>query len=754
MSRLLFIGTADDTSYLSYLKSCAGTASIAASCAPVSTLVEVTSVVKKREFAGVLTSSLVILQKLIGAGTKISTAEASINNYAGSYFVHQNIPFVIMRPLAQLLSVPYGKFLAKRYITKLSSPESWPTTSKFNWRILNATNIEEAYRKLNDAYLIACDIETAKDPLRITCIGYTGVYKDGTSYSAVLPLDSTWAVSWMRKFNSLSPAKIFQNGKYDNAYLTAYNAPIYNWVWDTANLFHSWYSELPKDLGFLNAFLVLKAAYWKDLAQTDDLHTYYMYNALDTWATANAMLALLAEMPQWAMNNYANEFPLNFPCHLAEMTGVQRDMKELEIAAKEQETVISENNKSLDAMLGVTGFNTGSYKQKQQMLKILGCEDIAKKGTDEKALKKAASRHPLNARIMAQVIRVQKAKKLSTNYLTTGEKGKEYHGRILYALNPHGTDTSRLASTEHHFWCGLQFQNIPRGRSVKRTLIADDGFLFAECDLEQAESRDTAFIAGDEDLIRAVSGIKDFHSLNAAAFFGVPYVSIYNDETRKTIDVDRRDLSKKVNHGANYNMGAGVMVDTMGEETVLRAGRLLRLPIHWTAIKIAEYLLMVFHRTYPTLSEVYYPGIVSEIVASQMLTSRATHDSPYQAAAEGLVRYCFGDPVKNKRNKNAYIAHPPQSLNAMTLNKAFMRVFYEIAIHPDYKNNFKLIAQIHDSILFQFRIGHAYLCKMVKERMEVPVTVRGYDGKTRTFIVPAAIKAGKEGLGVRSWADI
>lgn len=34
--------------------------------------------------------------------------------------------------------------------------------------------------------------------------------------------------------------------------------------------------------------------------------------------------------------------------------------------------------------------------------------------------------------------------------------------------------------------------NIPRGEAVKRTLVADEGYRLSECDLEQAESRDTA----------------------------------------------------------------------------------------------------------------------------------------------------------------------------------------------------------------------------------------------------------------------
>ncbi len=120
---------------------------------------------------------------------------------------------------------------------------------------------------------------------------------------------------------------------------------------------------------------------------------------------------------------------------------------------------------------------------------------------------------------------------------------------------------------------------------------------------------------------------------------------------------------------------------------------------------------------------------------------------------QSWVRYCFGHPDKNKSDLNSYIAHTPQSLNAQTLNKAFMKVFYDIAINPQYTSHFKLIAQIHDSILFQYRIGHEYLCDMIKERMEIPVTIKAYDGKIRTFTVPASVKNGKDGKLAQYWSE-
>src|SRR6185312_3480525 len=399
----------------------------------------------------------------------------------------------------------------------------------------------------------------------------------------------------------------------------------------------------------------------------------------------------------------------------------------------------------------IGSFNPGSSPQKKKLLVALGCKDIADKSADAKSLKKAAYRHPLNARICNTILKIQELRKRHSTYLTLE---KDYKGRVLYSLNPHGTDTSRLASRSHHFWCGFNVQQVPRGKIVKQTMIADPGFLIFEVDLEQAESRDTAFISGEENLIKSVTGTRDFHSSNASNFFGVPYESIYDDVKKKTLNSDIRDVAKKVNHGANYVMGPDVMVETMGEEAVYKAALLLKLPKRWAARDITKYLLAQFHKTYPGLEGTYYPAIIAEVARTSRISSKAIHYAPYQASPRGLTRFCFKDPVKNKRDKNAYAAHPPQSLNAMTLNKAYMIIFYDIALNPEYSKHFKLMAQIHDSTFGQFRIGYEFLAEKVQKIMEIPVTIRGYDGKEREFTVPAALKAGKDGKGARTWADI
>lgn len=754
----LFLGTAADKAYLPYLKPFFKGNATWLLVDPIETLVQLEMYCAKRSVTRVVSTNTTILSKLLAIRGN-EKDNPSLDNYAGSLFQYKNLEIVFVNPLAQLFSVPYGRFVCERYISKVISPQTWHEASQFSWTLFTPDKAESIFSELANAYAIAVDIETFKLNLAIRCVGYTAVFVSSsgniTTKSFVIPLDTEWALVWIRKINWLPVPKITQNGKYDVNYLLRYNAPLHSWYWDTAHLMHSWYPELPKDLAFLNAFFLRSVVYWKDLAETKDLHEYYKYNALDTWATANVWISQMLSAPSFARKNYFLEFPLVFPAVLSELTGLQRDESKLVDARKDVDAKEAESLNSLRNCIDVPQFNPGSWQQVGKLLKVLGCADIT--STNEKDLNKAAYRHPLNRFLIDKILDIRGLRKLATTYLRldsdakkNGEGGKkEYRGYILYALNPHGTDTGRLASREHHFWCGLQIQNIPRGKEVKQTLRAPDGFFLAECDLEQAESRDTAHIAGDQSLIAAVSGTRDFHSINASAFFGVPYDSIYDDTAGKTKDKKLRDLAKRVNHGANYNMGPSVLVDTMGLEKIWEAKKLLGLHNLFDPVKIAEYLLERFHTTYPSLKQKYYVSVINEVGTTGKITSRAFHHTRFNEAhydsrkwiEEGdWTRLCFGKPDKNKSDLNAYVAHGPQSLNARTLNEAYMNVFYEVAL--PFAESFRLHAQIHDSILFSYRKGSESLAERVRECMEIPVTVRDVSGTYRKFTVPAALKLG------------
>lgn len=721
------------------------------------TLLEIVLTAREKGCIGVATTSSKLLRLIMGASA-FGRKSPSIDDYAGSLIERHGMEFLLLNPLEQLFTVPYAKFLLERYMDKFIHPEHFIPMPEFTHEIFDPKDTDRWIEEADSCNFMSCDIETttlSKEdekagvelPRAMSCVGYSFVRLDGASKSftirtLVIPANSDYNISVIRRLSSSNTPKVFQNGKYDNAYLLRYACPVVSYSFDTINLFHAWYSELPKDLAFITTFLLRKWEYWKDESKTSDINEYYRYNAKDNFATALSLLALLSELPKYAEDNFIKEFPLVFPCMLAEAQGLAVDKEQMQ-KVREQLTETSERElTSLRRMVGNNFYNPGSPKQTAILFDILGSGDI--KSTGKIARDKVASRHPLNKRIMEAIKKYRESTKLNSTY--TSEKNL-WNDRIYFAINPHGTDTGRLASKESQFWCGLQIQNIPRDRKdvkIKSYFRANAGFLFGEADYSQAEARDTAYLSGDTNLIAAVEDItKDFHSKNASAFFGMPYEEICNsyqmdsgtwEHIRLLLDII--DIAKRTNHGANYNMGPGVMLDTMGIGNVLKAKKLLGLPANFGLLKVTEYLLAMYSKAYPIVKGPWYDKVKADVIGARMLVGPT-----------GWTRYCFGDPIKNKRHLNSYVAHPPQSLNAMTLNIAYMKVFYNVWM-PN-QDNFRLGPQIHDSIHFQYRIGYERLAWQVKECMEFSTPVKDTFGITRDLIVPVDLKGGSA-----IWSDL
>jgi DNA polymerase I-like protein with 3'-5' exonuclease and polymerase domains len=742
----------EEQAYLKYVKPLmADKARVTATWSQPLMLTQLLMVAKEKDIRFIATSSPQVLAMLIPpqkkyVNGKLTTVQPTLDDYAGSLIEVSGVEILILPPLEHLATRSgIGKFLLLRFMSKFTSPNSWIALPAFKWELFDPALAESYLDLCSAADFLACDIETLPGEMRaITCLGITFVTfgKDTVSLrTVVIPFDDEYNIAVARILMSMPVAKCFQNGKYDNAYLLRYNIPVCNWAYDTQHLFHAWYSELPKRLDFITAFMLRGFQFWKSEANTTNKMDYYGYNAKDCYTTALCWIALCREAPTFAWDNYLQEFPLVFPCLLAELTGLKRDGAFMAAEEIKFNLALDKRLKKIQLLTATPGFNPSSPPQVQKLFDALGSKDV--RGTTPPQMDKVKYRHPLNKRVLTEIELYRKDRKLVTSYLRDADPKsgelKSWHGRIFFSLNPHGTDTGRLASRESAFWCGWQIQNIPRDRTdvqIKGGILADPGFYFGECDYSQAEARDTAYLSGDENLIAAVDDTtKDFHGLNAAAFFGVSYEKIVDSHIdpvtlnwiHKTVDKALRDLAKRVNHGSNYNMGEGVMLDTMGIENVLRAKKLLSLPLHWSLIQVTRHLLEVYEKTYPVVKGPYYDSIKAAIKRTGMLVGPT-----------GWTRVCFGDPSSNKRDLNRYAAHPSQSLNAMTLNKAYMRVFQDVAIK--HTEDFRLGPQIHDSILFQYRIGKKHIALAVQNAMRIPLQVTDTFGKVRTLVVPTDLK--------------
>lgn len=699
--------------------------------------------------AGIVCSNPDFLERLLKAQPDFSPPNnrrgVTLDDYQGS-LLHtpiDRIPVVIINPLQNLRTVPWATPAAKRFISKLTQPEKWYKETPFTWKLATEGNVDEIFRRWEQqARIISIDIETVEgDPLRrINCVGYSAYFPGThTSECLVIPFTSTYWLSWVRKFNNLPQPKIFQNGLYDNVYFARYNCLPNNWLYDTQHLFHSMFSEYPKRLDFLSAYAVRNIRYWKDDGKSGNLQDYYRYNARDCWATLNAFISLLLDAEPYAIRNYLKEFPLVFPCLNCELEGIAIDRERLKEVAHKKGLALAQREQKFQTMIAAPGFNPGSWQQVQKLMKVCGLGHI--KGTGKAELLVAQASHPLNNRIFTEVQEIRQERKVLGTYLV---EGKFWNDRCYYKLNPAGTDTGRLASAESSYWCGLQIQNIPGGDIVKQCFVADTGWLLCEIDKAQSEARCVGYLSGETKLIELVESSHDYHSWNASAFFGVPYEQIYDEATGKKLDKDLRDLSKRTNHGANYNMGDTVMLQTMGPKNVSRAKIKLKLPSFWPLKRVCAFLLEVYDRTYPGVRGRGYDAIIKEIELTGRLVS-----------PRGWTRIFFGKPSRaNKPLLNAAVAHPPQNLSVDIINEEFYNTwrasiygsFFKqgVEIPCDLRSRLRLKAQIHDSIFFQYRQDDHEVPAIVRDQiMNTRVTIKGADGVTREMYIPSDISAGK-----------
>lgn len=677
----------------------------------------------------------------------------TLDQYRGSK-LNYSIPVIVCNSLAHINTVGHGPWLLERDIGKLAYVHK--PSPQFNFIALDhVVKFASAKAVLAQAILIAHDVETRKvyvdgasdDTIQgpesiITCCSWTALLPNGTLHTYVLPLVDFEGDHWktdneygqalllMRWVNDLPIPKAMQNGLYDAFHTIRYRAAPRNWCLDTMALAHAEFSELPKTLDFIASYTLPDYKQWKTEAEaaqkSGDINRYWAYNGQDTWYTIRICMAQLKLLPAYARKNFADKFKLVYPALYCGFEGVLVDNEKREELKAEQEKLLAESLATLRVMFADPNFNPGSWQQVQTYIyKVFGAKHpkIGKSasGTDEKNLKAVAEQHPLLALMVEQILEYRGAQKAIGTYFTF----QQLNDRLLYALNPFGTETERMACQASSFWVGTQVQNVPK--YAKKMLIADEGYEIVEVDNSQSEARCTAYCAEDTELIAALERPgKDFYRQLGTLFFSIPYEEV--------TDFFRNKVLKKIIHGTNYMMGAKTFIENIGAKTLYETAPKLSLqivqvkkanrPEQMTLMGFAKHLLDLYHVPFNRVRP-WYKKIHDEVATTGMLRSPLGH-----------VRRFFGDINKQHSMLRSAVAHQPQNLSVTILNIGLWRIYKDLVLPS--KGKFRLKAQVHDSILAQYPKGerHIWVPKML-ERMDNPVTVHG-----RVLRIPLDAKCG------------
>lgn len=702
----------------------------------------------------------------------------TLDQYRGSMLRYEK-PVLVVNKLHQMHTVKHGRWLLERDLAKLTRLSA--RVPQFNFEVLKTTNLfAEAYAFLSECKLMSYDIETitvgaVKNSAEmndledddedisdsggstiISCAGYTGLHYDGRIRTIVIPFvnfgvdhwdtdeEYASAISLMRDINSLKIHKVMHNGLYDCTHSIRYNAHPLMYTLDTMALAHSEFSELPKTLDFVASLHLPDYIYWKSMSdeasKNKDIQSYWHYNALDCFNTLRVCLAQLRTQPSYAVSNYRRKFKFVYPALYTAFEGFRIDeakRTELKTAAREQ---LTKSLQLLRTYFADPNFNPGSWPQVEKYIyRVFGAKKPkigkSKSCTDEKNLKAVAEQHPLLALLTDQILEYKGAQKAIGTYYNF----KQMVGRLLWALDPFGTESGRMACRASALWCGTQIQNIPA--YAKPMLIADEGFELDEADNSQSEARCTAYCSQETNLIEALENKeKDFYRTLGTLFFSIPYEEV--------TDFFRNKVLKKIVHGTNYMMGAGTFLENISVAICHQASALIGIVIvpnpakgkklikrnEMTILNFCKLLLDKYHGPFPMVKK-WYEKLFNEVLTTGKVVSPTGH-----------VRKFFGDIRKDHAMLRGIVAHQPQNLSAEILDTGLWRIWRDMVSRPVFPlklGDYRLKAQIHDSILGQFKKElKDIIIKMKLERMHNPVVVHG-----RTLVIPVDIKTGN------NWAE-
>ncbi len=724
-------------------------------------LSELEMVAKKVGAEAILVCSLPQLKKMVG------DPRPTLNAWAGSR-INTAIPsFVIDHP-SSIYSTDKGEFVMGKHLDKVALARV--PIDKFNFNFAGTPAKLEAFREAaKKSWLTGIDIETmqwskAKKPLAdevsrqinglgetwITIISFTFTHDDLTLDNWVVPFvagtkdywsrDSDYALALrvVKEVCEDSTHKVFHNGLYDCFHLLRYRIFPQNWTLDSMGFQHSMYSELPKDLSFVSSIWNFDHYHWKWLADAEhkakdgDFMSYCEYGARDTWGMVKALLSMVKQAKDYARVNYQMAFPLVYPSLYGAFEGLKINNAVRVKLLEEAKERVDELRDKIKIMTADPAFNPASPQQVSAFLyDVLGAvrppRAKSASASDATSRKIISLQHPLIAMFTDLIDdHAKDAKAISTyfNFL-------QWNERLLWSLDPFGTDTGRFASRGSAAWVGTQIQNQPY--YAKEMYEPDEGYLLFELDYSKAEAMCTAYLSQSVKLIQALTEPeldkngepKDFYKVLGELFFGMEYEEVTTFFRNKVL--------KRIQHGTNYMMGAQTFIDGLDSiSTLYQAAEGLDLQLvdkpkgknERTPKQFATELLESYHVPFPEVRR-WWQSLKDEVASSGQIKS-----------PDGHVRIFFGDASKSHNVWRSAVAHQPQHTSVSCLNKGFMKAYGLMLALKD-PSVLRIKTQIHDSILGQVKIEYA--AELIPLLMKLVTARQVIHGRTMTINVDAEV---------------
>lgn len=475
--------------------------------------------------------------------------------------------------------------------------------------------------------------------------------------------------------------KVIQHAAIEVTWAARYGIEMHNVTWDTMWAMKFVYPELDKGLDNVGRVFT-PFPYWKDdnddWTNVRDWQRHLEYNCKDTTATlwAYREQAKVMTMEQF---QFFKRFLMRFQVVIQEMcvSGLRINTDTIltmkEELERERDNFMRIIDQECNAALNKT-INPKSPKQLKEALSTMGMKLPTKRvkgkqdeqtSTDKKALVKLRRKYP-KAEILPALIGLSAANKRLSSYIDFDyDRGTQ---RVHYTLDGCGTETGRWSGFGSAWGTGFNPQTVPK--AVRRCFIPDDGTVFVQIDLKQAESRYVAWDGPDPKLMELLEEGRDVHRYVAGKIFKKPEEMVTEFE---------RNLGKKAGHASNYGTGPR----TFAEMALVEMGYYLE---EREAKDILEGYMMAF------------PGVRKR----QQNVKALLYQQRMLKTPLGRVRHFFGR-MDDSTFREAY-AYCPQSTIPDITNYLMLKLWDERDyLGLAYEEQGRFLLQVHDSLLLQCR---------------------------------------------------
>jgi len=562
------------------------------------------------------------------------------------------------------------------------------------------TQVRTEMRRLMRSEYVSFDIETAKGgwPKHIKCIGFA----DSSTHAICIPfIDKMGGHYWSKQdeaevwlkvsklLASHDVKKIAQNAQFDIPVLSSFGVVVNNLYMDTMLMHSCLHPELPRGLDFLCS-VYTKRPYYKDMDRED----LWVYNCLDVVVTYEVAMVLLKELEEFKTRNFyfRHVLPMVYPLIDIQDKGVRVDMEMRDSFRETLINNIASNQELLDKAVGHK-LNVNSPKQMKTFLyEELGLpEKLNRKTgnvtTNEEALNSLAKKFP--SKLFNTILAIRRDKKMLATWIDAPVRGSRL--RTSYLID--GTLTGRLASRAYIDGTGTDLQNVPSG-PARMIIIPEEGNVFVEGDLSQAEARVVAWLADETNQIKAFKSGADVHKYNASIIYKKPV---------SEVSVKERTLAKRLVHAANYGIGPRGFAAVIGSSESDARDALNKYMVSFPAIEL-------WH-----------------LKIQQQLSKTRTLVTPF-----GRKRHFFAR-INRTVLKEAY-AYIPQSTVADIMHRALVSLYWSL---PE---GARIALQIHDSLVVECRADQVEdVIKIMKNALEFPIIVNG-----KELVIPASFAVGKD----------